>query len=664
MANVICPGCGAAYAAAAVANVAMFRCARCGQVVAGGLASAAPPARAPSDGAPRRAARRPAAEPAKKGGVPPAAWIGGGVALVAVIVAVVVAAGGHGEPAAPSPAAATATAAAPAAPAPPKADPMKDAEAWKALAAAERESRAARYAEEADVTSAAGVSRAREFLSARGETAALASLATRVLDRGGDEAWAHAALGHADVGAEADQCLTHSELADDANDESFLELKRERAKHPGTWWADAAAAKKVRDTIAAVRAAETLLGTPYGQGVAHWISLQRATPVMRDNPALHAAFGPYVIFVSLNVPRDEKAPARDVTMADVPQEEIARGKAVLDRDVKLFSEYYDAWMEQIGARLGCTRYGPQNSDLKTLMKVNVFSKPEDFVAYNAKTGAGIGLFTRAYYSPMEPRYVVTYDGSGVKHGPDGEGEDAEYVDHVQCHEATHQLVHFYTWDLTRKDLGHDPDWLQVAWRPLWSGEGFAEFCSAFTVKDGKRVWMQPLENRMQEMWVFDEMVREKGWKDWKLQEFFGLTNGLELESFAKIRAKKNEDEIVATGVMSNLFYGEAWSFVYFLWYAEEDGKPKYRDRFVEYLKSEFHVRFVADPRTGEARPAPAWSGTFAQVMGLSTDAKWDALEKEWRAFTAKLVEAHRKPAWDVERTKMRRIFGFDKPPGK
>jgi hypothetical protein len=265
---------------------------------------------------------------------------------------------------------------------------------------------------------------------------------------------------------------------------------------------------------------------------------------------------------------------------------------------------------------------------------------------------------------MEPRFVTTYDASGVKKGPDEDSEDVDYVDHVQCHEATHQLVHFYTWDLTRKDIGRDPDWLHVFWRPLWSGEGFAEFCSAFTVKDGKRVWLQPLENRMQEMWAFNEIVKEKGWRPWRLSEFLQLVNGKALEKWAETRALKNEDEVVATGVMSNLFYGEAWSFVYFLWYAEENGKPKYRDRYIDYLKAEFHVKFGVDPKTGTVWPAPVDYHAFAHVMGLATDAQWDALDKEWKEFTAKLIAANRKPSWDAERAKIRKNFGIDKPPEK
>ena len=89
-------------------------------------------------------------------------------------------------------------------------------------------------------------------------------------------------------------------------------------------------------------------------------------------------------------------------------------------------------------------------------------------------------------------------------GGSGFEETQEYTDQVQCHEATHQLVHFYTWDITRKITGKTPKWLDALTRPLWSTEGFAEFFSSHKVEGGKYSWMVPLENRMEQLWIFDE----------------------------------------------------------------------------------------------------------------------------------------------------------------
>src|SRR4029453_2333819 len=100
-----------------------------------------------------------------------------------------------------------------------------------------------------------------------------------------------------------------------------------------------------------------------------------------------------------------------------------------------------------------------------------------------------------------------------------DNENAFATDQVQCHEATHQIVHFYTWDLTSKDLGREPDWQDCDPRPAWSEEGFAEFFSSFRVEDGKYLWMQPLDQRMCEIWLLGEIVAAKKWRPWELKEF-------------------------------------------------------------------------------------------------------------------------------------------------
>lgn len=663
MPNVICPACGAKYASEKVANLAKFKCAACGAIVAGGRAAPPLPVAEPvSDAPPPRRSHAPrtshaSAAPAKKGGVPPAVWIGVGAAAL-LAVGAVVAMSGKAEPAPDGAGAVASVPAASAAAEPAKADPMKDVSAWKALPEAERARLAQGYVASADISSADSVQRAAEFLTSRGETASVPAIAKRVVGRDPGNAWARTTLGHTEVGAEVDRCIAECEQADEESDPKYAALKAERARHAGAWWTDEAETQRVRALVAEVRAVEKGYDDPYTAGVEKWVRRHRAVDIMKDNPALHAAVGPYVIFVSLNVPRSDKpGGAKDVTMADVPKEELARGEKILERNKKVFAALYEGWMTEIAPHFGMTRYGPENSDFKLLMKANVFAKPEDFMAYNIKSGAGIGGFTRAYYSAEEPRFITTYDG--------GEDEDDAYADQVQCHEATHQLVHFYTWDLTRKELGREPDWLEVHRRPLWSGEGFAEFFSSHAVVDGKYRWMQPLDERMRQIWIFEEMAKEKGWIPWRLKEFFfTLHHGGTLSALSRARATKNGDEGIAEGVMANLFYGKAWSFVHFLWYAEAGGKPKYRDRYIKYLDSEFHVKFVRDPGGGKDRPAPVGSDALMRCLGISSDDELVALEKEWNEYTAKLLAANRKPEWDAERTKIRTNFGFEKPAGK
>jgi len=522
---------------------------------------------------------------------------------------------------------------------------MKDPAAWRELGATEREMRTARYVQNVDVSSSESLQSAEEFLTARGETAAIESIAKRAVARDPSDAWGRRALGQSEIGKEADVALRQSENAEEAGEENYVALKDERAKHTGAWWLGGDELKRVRGLIAGVKEADERFRSPYWQGVEKWARLQRATHIMQDHPALHVASGPYVIFVQLNTEKGAQ-------MKDVAPEELERGKRILERNRKLMAAYYDGWMETMGPIFGFTRYGPENADVDTLMKMNVFTTRDDYRTFNADVDSKAAGFARAYYSPEDPRFITTYDSAD---------ESTDYVDQVQCHEATHQLVHFYSWDLTRKDLGHAPDYLKCSWRPLWSGEGFAEFFSAHRVVDGRYVWMQPLDERMRQIWIFEEIMKEKGWTPWRPKEFFyTLQNGRQLEDLALGRSRTRADDGAATVIMANLFYAKAWSFVYFLWYAEEGGRPKYRDRFVQFKQYEFHIRYKFDKSKGAEVAQPVGINDFRRIMGLEKDDALAAFGREWEAYEEKLVESHRLPKWTDERAKARKALELDK----
>jgi hypothetical protein len=554
-------------------------------------------------------------------------------------------AAGCGDP--PQPQTSAAPAARPAdAPKPPPADPMKDAAAWRALPAGDRAARAALLVEKTDAASAPEVERTHDFLVERAESAAVGALAKKVLAAGGIAPWAHEAAGDVNLAPEVDACLKSAEAAEDADDLGFVRLRAMRSKVGGTWWADATGAAKVRALCAGVKATEARLQTPYGQGVEKWARFQRAIEVMKDSPALHGARGPYVVFVSLNSAKGGK-------LADVAADEIARGAKILEKNLALFEQYYDGWMTTLGPVFGFTRYGADNCDDRTLFKVNVFSNAAEYRLYNDKTGSGMGGFARAYYSPQEPRFITTYDG--------GENEDAAATDQTQCHEATHQLVHFYTWDLSRKALKREVSWDDCEVRPMWCEEGFAEFFSSFAVKDGRYAWMQPLDERMCHLWLLGEIAAAKSWRPWELKEFLSMRDAGQMDEASQLRAGlKSEDRGLASSVMGNLYYAKAWSLVYFLWYAEENGKPRYRDRFTEYLKFQFLLRYRFDKVEKKEVTVPVGSNDFRRIIGVEKDDQLAAIEKEWQAYERKLVEAHRKPAWAEQRAKARKALKLDK----
>jgi hypothetical protein len=286
--------------------------------------------------------------------------------------------------------------------------------------------------------------------------------------------------------------------------------------------------------------------------------------------------------------------------------------------------------------------------------VNVFTSAADYAAYGAPPGA------RAYYSIQEPRFITTYEGP--RQG--GESDPDEDTAHVQCHEGTHQLVHFYTWDTSRKKAqGGRLEWLSCHARRMWSQEGFAEFFSAYRKDGDKYVWMQPLDGRLADMWIFREIMKERKWDDWKLREVLDVVGNLQMQAVAQSRLRTGDNPGLVNSLMANLFYARAWSLNYFLWYAEENGKPKYRDRFIQYIKSEFDMTLTRDAsgrETGKERTA----NDLKKAIGITDDAAFDT---EWRAFESNLIEKHKSPKWEERRARLRKNLGLDgaKPgPGK
>jgi len=313
-------------------------------------------------------------------------------------------------------------------------------------------------------------------------------------------------------------------------------------------------------------------------------------------------------------------------------------------------------MTELGPIFGFTKYDSSNADQSTLLKMDVFVNAAEYHRYNDKVDKSgfTNLFARAFYTPREPRFITTYDG--------GMNENPFETAQIQCHEATHQLVHLYTWDLTRKALNREVKWEDCNVRPMWSEEGFAEFFSSFRMDGAKRKWMQPLVERLFEVYVFDEILRAKKWRPFELKEFLQITHAPQLQDAGETRAGTagQAERKLAGDVVANLFYGKAWSFYYFLWYAEEGGKPKYRDKFIEYLKLEFHLRYAYDKFRKKEDTTPVSTNDFRRVMGVTDDAALGKLDKDWSAFEAKLVEQYKQPQWDVAKKSIRKNLGVDK----
>jgi hypothetical protein len=569
-------------------------------------------------------------------------------------------------------------------PAPPKPppDPMRDVAAWQALPESERASRARGVVSTTDAGNPMEVEKTRAFLDERGAQEALSALAKAAVANGSIAPWAHERMGRKNIGREVDACLAECRSADECGNDAFTALKQMRDQHGGTWWVDAEGEKDVRARCEALRKQEVFLRTPYGEGVDNWVRRQRAVEVMKDAPAIHGITGPYLVFVSLDsdvskpskeAKKDEeddpRKPAPRRSLSEVKPEELAKAQKILDRNVALMADFYEGWMKEMGPVLGLERYGPENTDMKTLFKMNVFMNKSEYHRYNAKDAKARHAerandeTARAFYSPQEPRFITTYDG--------GESESNFDTDQTQCHEATHQAWHFYTWDLSRKELGREPKWEEAGGAgPLWLHEGFAEFFSSFAVKGGKRVWMEPLEDRIFELWLLPEICKAKKWKLFEMKEFLRMRRSGDLSAAARSRATAGSKDVpVAESILGNYFYGKAWSFVSFLWNAEEAGKPKWRARFIEYMKREMHLKYETNQSTSVPEPRYASMNDFRKIMGVERaekdardpkDATMEAFEKEWLAYEAKLVASRKQPNWDARRDAALKHFGTAK----
>ncbi len=686
MSNLTCPGCGSVYPLAAVQKFDHFACAMCHQTIvvpiAGPAASraaapmqtrapvpapppppsepppipmrASPPRPAPvrhappPRAAPHRAPRHHAAPRHREAAPSGINWgvIGAGVAvLAATIVGVLLFTDKPPERAVvpagtPKPVVA--------APAAPKSNPEKDPEAWKALSSDERAARTLNYLVALDRRDGQRLSSAFSFMRERNETEAMRKIAEMELARDPSTGWAHQARGDAMVLERVERCLAECPRADEADSPGVQKIARLRKAHPpekGAWWADPAEQKELDAAISQVRTEEKLLADPFEWAVAKWTIYQKRIEVMKDHPAITGTSGPYLIFVQVKA-------AAGTPIESVPEVEINRAQRVLNQNKRLFAEFYDGFHDAFGKPFGLVKLEKPHLDEKTILKANIFADETTWELYHQRMGflpfmQGI----RAYYENEEPRFIVSYDPGGQ--------ELSSETDQVQCHEATHQLLHFYTWDVTRKSEGRELAWAECDTRPLWLDAGFAEFFSSHRREGGKYLWTQPLANRMESLWVFGQVFQKMRWAMWSLDEMLAIVDQRQVADQATRRVfpkpvkqpteKQLADAALAVDLFRPVFYAKSWSLVFFMWnQTDASGRPAYRDRFAAFMKESFRVKQTNVEGRG-LKTHQITASDFRKSMGLESEERFRAFEKEWLAWETAYVAKAQTNAWLASR---------------
>src|SRR5262249_34123700 len=152
----------------------------------------------------------------------------------------------------------------------------------------------------------------------------------------------------------------------------------------------------------------------------------------------------YLVFVQV------KAPA-GTPIEQVSADELTRARRVLNQSRELFAAVYEGVPSALDQPLGIAPLGKKDPDEKTTPKAHGFADQATWELYHQRLGfLPWAQETRAYYDFEEPRFLATYDG-----GPDR----PPWHEHLQCCEAARQLLHFYTWDVTRKTAGRELSWL-------------------------------------------------------------------------------------------------------------------------------------------------------------------------------------------------------------
>jgi tetratricopeptide (TPR) repeat protein len=246
----------------------------------------------------------------------------------------------------------------------------------------------------------------------------------------------------------------------------------------------------------------------------------------------------------------------------------------------LLETYYSLMDDRFGIK-------PSPTLARTSMVVNIYKNRDEFHDLNA---AGLKGGVAGYFSPAtkDLNFYHDYAEPGVS-------------EWVSLHECTHLLTYLI-----------DPQIVSQ----IWLNEAIADYfgSSEITVDKKGKITIKPGKVQTDRVLTVQQAITEGN--DIKLEKLFTLTKP-EFQAFE---------------------YSHAWSFIYFL----NEANPKYKKGFDKFFK-ELYTR--AKSVKYESVPFYDKSGTGFQaspeeirrIVLLDLGVKdVDALEKEWKAFIAKV----------------------------
>jgi hypothetical protein len=326
---------------------------------------------------------------------------------------------------------------------------------------------------------------------------------------------------------------------------------------------------------------ERIKNDAHYKNVWHWRTLVSKHAVFKDYKYITVEEGPYLIFIE-----DPDDPNK-----------LAALKKKAERSAKIFKHLYKVFLDTFQEPFGLPELESDDEN-DVILKAWLFASRESFDHYQNTIRNPLPPGVAAYYSPAT-QWMLVPDRGG---DPTGEGFNTG----VYFHEGTHQLIHQYSKWLVEKDLGEEINWTdpRLDSDAQWWQEGIAElFGNVKKVGDSWELF-QFSKNRS----AFWKMIRNAKRNEWKLSDL--------------LRATGNADVMRRRGYWANLFYCQGWAFTYFLWHYE-DGK--YRDKFMEYTKREFH---------GDSGP-----DVFKEVFGVGIDEiEGSEMAKEFEEYAKELLE--------------------------